>query len=89
MAQINVDFPTLESWRKDGQARGATHMTIITDTFPIEQFPRYKIPGQLDEPLEAMEIRGETFDLKRPIEDQMPRKPLFSCGCTGRVCGCG
>jgi len=69
---------------------GATHMTIVTDTFsdPVEQSREYTIPGQPEELSQWGVYRGKTFDLKRPLEDQIPIE--LPCSCIGiRPCGCG
>ena len=94
MTQINVPCEVLQGWFQEGQSIGALMMTIVTDTFSldVDQTPRYTMLGEPEDPLQWLQLRGETFDLRRPFEYHMarPRVPDFPCGCSwGRPCGCG
>lgn len=93
MSQIDVSTETLQRWYDEGVTKGATTMTVMTDTFPHEpeQYPEYAIPGEDREPREPMQMAGRTFSLSKPLADQMPRprQPNFmGCYCRG-PCGCG
>ena len=90
MAQINVSAPVLQDWYDVGVSRGATSMSVVTDTFPYEpkQYPMYLMPGQEVHPLEAMEIEGHVFRLTIPLAQQLPVPK--TCGCTrDGPCNCG
>lgn len=89
---ITVEIDTLRRWYAEGVAKGATSMTILTDTFPHkpEQYPEYATPRGKESRRQAMQVEGNTYDLTRPLEEQI----LFpnqvdpnECTCFG-PCGC-
>ncbi len=82
MEVIMVDTVTLQEWTEEGRALGATHLTIVGDGFSreMDEYPRYHIPGQPLQPLQAFDAVGATIDLGVHV-------PGGPCGCLD-TCRC-
>ena len=85
MAATRAD---IQRWLKEGQAREATHVIIVCDTFDHEDYPVFVQPGE-DAHKIAEERFGypdgeknmqrvmECYDLSLPLDQQMAEHRAF------------